>query len=247
MDKCLERGDPLELLVNTAKVLGVGILECAKLKGFDLPVLVAGRQRLKAAREAGLPEVEYKLVKGDILFLTSLMIKENALHTPLTPMQNAREAKKLLDMGMSQEQVACVFGKHVQSVKDWMTVLTFDPKVHEAIEAKRISAYEALTRLRKVQVEEQGEALKEILANKDKPVVRPDGRPAPKGRRERGTKQILRWMSTDTESPLSRKYLLLLEFFHGNCTKKEVFEQIPEFKKAFTRAERALKKQDEEA
>lgn len=241
---------------------GVTIFYCTKLPGHELPVVVAGRQRTIAARAAGLEEVEFKLVKGTPAELATLMIQENALQKALTPIDKAKDAKALLALHLAEEVpekeamalVAQAFGQTVQSVKDYLTILDFDPKVLKAIEAKKISANEALVRLRKVAPEDQAGKLKEVLADKTAPKVRANGQPAPERKRNMD-KAILKFMAGDEGSPMiqdedsedfdpaTQAGMLVLEFVHNLATKAEVFRKVPGFKAAYDRAKRALEKE----
>lgn len=237
-----------------------GVVEITKLKEYEGYVVVAGRQRTIAARVAGLPEIECKVVKGTPTELVALMIKENALQKAMGPLDKAKDALKLLNLhladGMEKAEAlaatARAFGQTEQSIKDYITVLKFDPKVHKAIEQKKISAYDALTRLRKVKPEEQADKLQEVLAEKTQPRKRAGGKPAPEKKRNTD-KSILRWMAQDEASPMipeegqepdpaTQASLLTLEFCHGLATQKELFKKIPGFKSAYLRAKRALEK-----
>lgn len=259
-DRALLNPTPEEVAAAAAGISGV--IEITKLKDYEGYVVVTGRQRTIAAREAGLETVECKIVKGEPVELVSKMIKENALQKAMGPLDKAKDAQKLIalyvEAGMEEKdaiaETAVSFGQTVQSIKDYITVLGFDPKVHKAIEQKKISAYEALTRLRKVPVEEQAEALKEALANREAPRVRADGRPAPE-RKKNMDKAVLQYMANDEGSPLlveegeedyqlCRVAMLVLEICHGMATKAEVFREVPKFRNAYDRAKRALDKEE---
>lgn len=247
--------------VEAAKSGIPGVVEVARLSGYDGYVVVAGRQRTIAAREAGLPEVECKVVKGTPVELTSRMVKENALQKAMTPLDKAKDAAKLLalhqEAGLTLKEArvatAQAFGQSEQSIKNYLQILDMDPKVHKAIETGKISADRALTALRKVDPEEQAEKLQEVLEQAKAPKRRADGRPAPERKRNMD-KAILRYMANDEQSPLipnegeeddpaTKGARLALEICHGLCTKAEIFREVPNFKSAYERAKRALEKE----
>lgn len=223
--------------IATAKTFGIAdILICAKLPGFDKPVVVAGRQRRNALLKANASlsstdrhMLEYKLIKGDLKELVGIMIQENALRTDLTPLEKARDAQKLLGMGEDRKAVALRFGVTVQSIKDWETTLTFEAPVLKAIEDRKISAYVALTKFRNTPAEKQGDRLKDVLKA-------PGEAPKTKNMHKANAK----FMARDEESPLGAKYLLVLQWVHGEATTAECEREITGFKAALARAKKAM-------
>jgi len=236
--------------VATALEHGIAdVILCARIPGYDNPVVVAGRQRRNALAKANESltaadryMIEYKLVKGEPHELVGLMIQENALRTDMTPLEKARDAQKLLDMGQTREEVATRFGVTVQSIKDWGMALSFQPKVLRAIEDRKISLSSALTSFRKTPADKQEDRLKEILQKV--PAKRGGTGGAPK--KKNMHKAYARFMAGDNEgSTLGAKYLLLLQWVHGEATTAEAEREIPGFKASLSRAKRQLNKESE--
>lgn len=131
-------------------VMLMGILQPVRVRR-DGPryVAVAGRGRIRAAREAnkrfveaGSPKMKVPalLERGDDGHCVGVMIAENELRSNDGPMTKARKLKRLLDLGKSMEEAALVFGVQVQTLEIWKPLLDLDEKVQEAIDAGQISA-----------------------------------------------------------------------------------------------------------
>ena len=236
--------------IETALQHGVGVIECAKLAGYDSPVVVSGRQQTKALRLANEKlapkdrwQIEYKLVKGSPQDLMVYMIKENALRTDQTPLEKAQDSKKLQDNGATLEETAVAFGVSKQCIKDWNKVLEFEPVVLKAVRNGKISAYKALTEFRKTPPEKQEEKLEKVLA---------EVAPAPKVPGERAKpkrnmwKAIARYMADDPGTSLTKQVNYAFQFVHGTCSKAEFFREVTGGKASYDRAVRMLKKEEEE-
>lgn len=116
--------------------------------GADL-VVVDGRQRVKAAREANrrlLAEgklamfVTCMVRKGDDASLFGVMVSTNELRREDTPLGRAEKLQRFLAMGRSESEAAVVFGVTRQTIANWKALLDLAPEVKQAVENGVIGA-----------------------------------------------------------------------------------------------------------
>lgn len=129
---------------NIANVRTFGVLEPILFERDGNRILVVdGRTRVRWARAAaklqksageevlvvpGLPK------RGDGAMLYGISRAANTHRPDDTPLQNARNAQRLMDMGRSEPEVAVAFGVTPQTMKQWLALLQLDPKVQRAVE-----------------------------------------------------------------------------------------------------------------
>lgn len=122
-------------------------------KDGDIPQVVVGRQRVRAAREANkrltkegkVPlRVACILRPGTDQDSFGIMISENEVRRDDTPMVKAKKAQKYINMGADEAQVAAAFGVSKKAVQNWLRLLDCDSKVQKAVESGKIAASVAM-------------------------------------------------------------------------------------------------------
>jgi ParB family chromosome partitioning protein len=154
-----------------------GVLDPVKVtkKYGDKVIVVDGRQRVKAAREANrrLAEAGKVLVRLPVIFidrgaddaaLLGVAVSSNENRLEDTPINRARKAVLLQGMGYSLDEVATAFGKTKTAVANWLKLNELDKNVIHALEARKLSA-EAALKLHGLDAEAQKKALAEVLAS----------------------------------------------------------------------------------
>jgi ParB family chromosome partitioning protein len=133
--------------------------------------VVAGRQRVKAAREANLrlraKGCEPVLVPGVIrrgpgADLAGVMVGENELRRDDTPLGRAEKMRRLSELGKPDDMLAILFGCSLQTVRNTMALLDCCAAVKTAVEEGKINSGHAL-KLAKLDVPAQREKLAELL------------------------------------------------------------------------------------
>lgn len=175
-----DKKDPLydvraELPVEENMVLNImchGIIQniVAARRG-DSYVVVTGRQRVKAAREAnkrlckeGKEPVRVPMVlgRGDEGIQTGIMISENELRQADSILEKAEKCRRYLAMGKTEAEAAIVFGVTGQTIKNWMEIISLTPSVKKAVDNGTISAT-AAAKLSKLAPAEQKEAAEDLI------------------------------------------------------------------------------------
>lgn len=138
------------------------------------PVLevVDGRQRVKNALEANKRfEAEGKepilipaiLRRGEDADVMGVMISANEIRKADTPIVKAKKLQRYINMGRSEEQAAVMFGVHVATVKNMLSLLDCHSSVQKAVEAGTITATMAAKEFAKMPRNEQKEALEKMI------------------------------------------------------------------------------------
>jgi ParB family chromosome partitioning protein len=134
--------------------------------------IVAGRQRVLAAREAnkrllkeGAEPVTVPVLwkRGDDATMLGIMISENEIRRDDTPMTKARKLQRLIDLGKSKKECAVLFGVSTVTVTNKLALLECAPQVQKAVESNVVSAEVAQT-LSKLSHKEQVAKLDELIA-----------------------------------------------------------------------------------
>lgn len=170
-----------EGLVANILYRGQGVLEPAIVaKDGDQAVVLDGRQRVKAAREANRRLVEQGvdplrvpcvLRRGDDSDMFAVMVSANEHRATESPIEKARKVARYIHLGHTEEEAATLWGVSRMTIRNWLATLDLAPKVQKAIEAGRISPSAALP-LGKLPREEQAARLDEMTAGDRKPTVR---------------------------------------------------------------------------
>lgn len=159
-----------EALVKS--IMYQGVIEPVVItKEGNCPVVVDGRQRVRAAREAnaqlekmGREPIGVTCVvrRGDESSLFGVAISANENRQDDTPLGRAEKCARYLDMGRTEEEAAIAFGVTPQSIKLWMRLLECSAPVKKAVERGDLAAT-AANQLADLPAAEQKEMLAKLL------------------------------------------------------------------------------------
>lgn len=129
--------------------------------------IIAGERRLKAAKMVGLTKVPAVLMELNDKDSAEVAILENTQRTNLTPIEEARAYKKLLDNGfLIQDQLASRMGKSQSTVSNKLRLLNLSEAVQEALLNNAISERHARSLLQVIDKAKQEEILNEIVSKR---------------------------------------------------------------------------------
>lgn len=127
--------------------------------GFEL---IAGERRLRAAKLAGLHNVPVYVRTAEAGDRFELALIENLQRADLSPLEEARAYRKLLNAGeLTQETLATRLGKSRSKVANTLRLLGLPPEIAAALEDGRITAGHAQAIL--AQPAEQQNRLFEVI------------------------------------------------------------------------------------
>ena len=125
--------------------------------------IIAGERRFKAATMAGLRQVPAIISDIDDNKSAEIALVENIQRRNLTPIEEAKSYKNLLDRGyMTQEQLAEKMGVSQSSIANKLRLLNLAPEVQDALLQEKISERHARSLL-VLPKEEQPKLLQKIL------------------------------------------------------------------------------------
>ena len=102
--------------------------------------IIAGERRFRAAQRAGLPVIPAAIrTPGDDDRLTLALI-ENIQREDLSPLEEANAYRRIIDTGMSQEELAARVGKHRSTVTNSLRLLGLPEEMRNALADGTISA-----------------------------------------------------------------------------------------------------------
>lgn len=128
--------------------------------------IIAGERRFKAATMAGLRQVPAIISDIDDNKSAEIALVENIQRRNLTPIEEAKSYKNLLDRGyMTQEQLAEKMGVSQSSIANKLRLLNLAPEVQDALLQEKISERHARSLLA-LPKEEQAEWLKKIISKR---------------------------------------------------------------------------------
>ena len=126
--------------------------------------IIAGERRYKASYIAGLTKVPAVIIDLNDNESAEVAIVENIQRKDLSPIEEAKSYKKLLDRGyLTQDQLASRMGKNQSTVSNKLRLLNLDEKVQDALLNNKISERHARSLLKLDNKEEQKEVLDEII------------------------------------------------------------------------------------
>jgi len=134
--------------------------------------VAAGRQRVKAAREANrrLRERGDKPIlvpalprRATAKALAGVMVSENELRTADTPMGRARKMRQLLEQGYQEPDLVVLFGCSGETVRNTLALLDCTETVQQAVEGGKVTATHA-RQLAKLEPQAQREKAAELIA-----------------------------------------------------------------------------------
>lgn len=140
-----------------------------------LVCVVAGRQRVKSAREANKrlrdrgeePVMVPAWAQRDTVeSLSDVMIIENEQREADTPIGRAEKMSRLLGRGRTEDQLANIFGCSLPTVRATLAMLSCTADVRNAIEAGKITVSHA-SALAKLEPKAQREKVAELVAAGD--------------------------------------------------------------------------------
>ena len=126
--------------------------------------IIAGERRFKAASLIGLRTVPCIIMNLNDNESAEVAIIENIQRKEMTPLEEAKSFKKLLDKGyLTQEELDKRMGKSQSAISNKLRLLNLDEVVQEAILNGKISERHARSLLRVDNKEEQRKILAEII------------------------------------------------------------------------------------
>lgn len=145
-----------------------GIIQPLVLRKLgDKYEIIAGERRLKAAKIVGLEKVPAVVMDLDDKNSAEVAILENTQRANLTPIEEARSYKKLLDKGyLIQEQLASRMGKSQSTVSNKLRLLNLSDSVQEALLNNAISERHARSLLQVSDQKQQENILNEIVSKR---------------------------------------------------------------------------------
>ena len=145
-----------------------GIIQPLVLRKIgDKYEIIAGERRYKASYIAGLSEVPAVIINLNDNESAEVAIVENIQRKDLSPIEEAKSYKKLLDRGyLTQDQLAGRMGKAQATISNKLRLLNLDDEVQQALLNNKISERHARSILRIEDKELQKEVLKQILDNR---------------------------------------------------------------------------------
>jgi len=129
----------LEELASSIAEKGVlqPLLVRPKGKGYEI---VAGERRFRAAKLAGLTEVPVVVRDLDDRETLEIALIENLQRENLNPLEEARAFQGLLELGLTQEQLAKTLGKGRSTIANGLRLLNLSMDAQKALEDGLISA-----------------------------------------------------------------------------------------------------------
>ena len=126
--------------------------------------IIAGERRYKASVMAGLQTVPAVISNIDDNKSAEVALVENIQRKDLTPIEEARSYKTLLDKGyLTQEQLAKKMGLSQSTVSNKLRLLNLDNKVQQALLDEKISERHARSLLKITNPEDQKKMLDRII------------------------------------------------------------------------------------
>ncbi len=127
------------------EIRALGILQAVKVrKNGDKAEVVAGRQRVRAAREVNKDACEICLVpvtldRGSDDRMRDITISENEHRVNDSIEVKLKKLERYLASGRSEQEAAQRFRVSLQTIKNWLTLLEAGPEVTEALQAGTIT------------------------------------------------------------------------------------------------------------
>ena len=128
--------------------------------------IIAGERRYKASIMAGLTTVPAVISNIDDNSSAEIALVENIQRRNLTPIEEARSYKNLLDKGYTQEQLAQKMGISQSSVANKLRLLNLDDEVQQALLEGKISERHARSLLVLNDPEKEKEWLTRIITER---------------------------------------------------------------------------------
>jgi len=132
--------EPLQELANSIKLHGV-LQPILVVERNGRYLIVAGERRWRASKIAGLKEIPCIVGEFSNSEIKEISIIENLQRKDLTPIEEAKAIKELIDeFGWTQEVVAERLGKSRPAISNTLRLLQLAPEVIQMIEEGKLSA-----------------------------------------------------------------------------------------------------------
>lgn len=152
----------IQELSNSIKEHGV-IQPIVVRKIGDKYEIIAGERRYKASVLAGKQTIPAIITDLNDKDSAEIALIENVQRKDLTPIEEAISYKKILDMGLTQEELASKLGKNQSTIANKLRLLNLDDEVQEALLNEKISERHARSLLKLHSQEKQRNLLKRII------------------------------------------------------------------------------------
>ncbi|MBQ6282981.1 MAG: ParB/RepB/Spo0J family partition protein [Bacilli bacterium] len=155
--------EALNELANSIKEHGI-IQPLVVRKLQDKYEIIAGERRYKAAVLNGMIKVPCIVMNLNDNESAEVAVIENIQRKEMTPLEEAKSYKKILDKGyLTQEELARKMGKSQSNIANKLRLLNLDDVVQEAILNGKISERHARSLLKVESKQEQRNILSEII------------------------------------------------------------------------------------
>ncbi len=128
--------------------------------------IIAGERRYKAALIAGFKTVPSIVIEANDSEIAEIAIIENIQRKDLTPIEEAKAYKKLIDIGLTQEEIAKKLGITQPTVANKLRLLNLTQETQNALLYNKISERHARGLLRLESPEQQISMLNKIINEK---------------------------------------------------------------------------------
>jgi ParB family chromosome partitioning protein len=124
-----------------------GILEPVLLKRIESRryYIVGGERRWRAAKSLEIPKVPARVLNVTDVQALEISMVENVQRNNLSPIEEARGYRKLIDQGKTQEDAAAAVGKSRSHVANILRLLRLPESVQAMVEKGELSASQART------------------------------------------------------------------------------------------------------
>jgi ParB family chromosome partitioning protein len=159
-----------EALIKNIMAYGVQVPVIVRREAGQI-VVVDGRQRVKASREAAKRQSEagsfavkvpVMEAQGDDKRLVGIMNLTNENRTPTEMLEKCFNAVRMRDMGADVDEIAITFGRSKTTIKGWFDLASASPKIHAALKSGKVST-SAATQIAKLGTREEQETELEKL------------------------------------------------------------------------------------
>lgn len=156
------------LMELSASIRSHGIIQPLTVRRIgDKFEIIAGERRYKAAQLAGLTQVPVIIAELNDNDSAEVAIIENTHRKDMTPIEEAKSYKKLLDRKyVTQEQLAARLGMSQSAIANKLRLLNLDPAVQEALSNEKISERHARSLLKLTDKFRQVELLNRTIAER---------------------------------------------------------------------------------
>jgi ParB/RepB/Spo0J family partition protein len=106
--------------------------------------VIAGHRRLAASKQAGLTQVPVIVVQQDEKLRMESLLVENLPRLDLDPLEEADGYKRLLELGLKQQDIAAKVGRSPAHVSKRLSLLELPDEVHQLVLSGKLHLVDAL-------------------------------------------------------------------------------------------------------